>query len=132
MRRKILKKLAVAIAAVIAFIALALHLLGLYWSGAFNRFMPREIARYESPDGQYVLEFDQLGDPDWPFGPTDIRLTLQDAAGKKLDSLDTSIQDDGANASAYNIKSLAWAEDGVTVILCASEMEDMTVTLACR
>ena len=33
------------------------------WSGALNFMLPNEIATYHSPDGEYSLVFEQMGDP---------------------------------------------------------------------
>jgi hypothetical protein len=98
-------------------------------NGAFNKFDVRDIETYESPDSNYTLIFQQLGDPEWPFGTTDVRLLLKDKNQKKIDSIDTSIQDDGANAYSGNIKSEEWRNDSVIIILQASEMEDKEVKI---
>ena len=42
---------------------------GALWSGAFNFMFPQEVATYHSPDTEYSLVFEQMGDPAWPFGP---------------------------------------------------------------
>lgn len=34
-----------------------------------------------SPDGKYELLFQQIGDPEWPFGSTHARLVLRDESG---------------------------------------------------
>ena len=34
-----------------------------------------------SPDGKYELLFQQIGDPEWPFGATHARLVLRDESG---------------------------------------------------
>ena len=93
---------------------------------------PREIATYQSPDGEYTLVFEQLGEPGFPFGPADVRLTLKNEKGRRVDRVSTSIYEDGANASEYNIQSISWGEDGVTVVLKASEMKNKRVVLLYR
>lgn len=102
----------------------------LWWNGAFNKFIVREIVSYE--ENGYTLIFQQLGDPQWPFGSTDVRLILKNQQGKVLNKYDTSIQDDGANAGERNIASVEWFEDKVIVILCASEMKDKEITLSLK
>ena len=101
-----------------------------FWNGAFNFMLPKEIATYNSPDGEYSLVFEQMGDPAWPFGSTDVRLTLKDYNGKIIERVSTQIQDDGANAREYNIASISWNEDAVIVVLRASEMKDKEVSIA--
>ena len=94
----------VKIVLIIVSIAVALLIgawlfIGAIWSGAFNFLLPNEIATYHSPDGEYSLVFEQMGDPGWPFSPTDVRLTLKNHDGKIIERVSTQVFDDGANAS---------------------------------
>ena len=100
-----------------------------FWNGTFNFMFPKEIATYNSPDGEYSLVFEQMGDPVWPFGPTDVRLTLKEYNGKIIERVSTQIQDDGANASEHNVVSVSWNNDAVVVILRGSEMQDKEVAI---
>ena len=100
----------------------------LWWNGAFDKFIVREIVSYE--ENGYTLIFQQLGDPQWPFGSTEVRLILKNQQGKIINKYDTSIQDDGANAGERKIASVEWFEDWVIVILCASEMEDREIIIS--
>ncbi|MBP3313482.1 MAG: hypothetical protein J6K84_02360 [Oscillospiraceae bacterium] len=102
---------------------------GALWNGAFNLIQPKEIKTYHGPEGKYSLVFEQMGDPQWPFGPTDVRLTLKDHNGKIIERVSTQLFDDGANAGEHNIASISWDDDVVTVVLRASEMEDKKVSL---
>ena len=115
---------------VVALIIGAWLFIGALWSGAFNFMLPEEIATYHSPDGEYSLVFEQIGDPVWPFGPTDVRLTLKDNNGKIIERVSTRINDDGTNASKNNIASISWNDDEVVVVLRASEMKDKEVSIA--
>lgn len=99
------------------------------WNGAFNFMLLNEIATYNSPNGEYSLIFEQMGDPEWPFGSTDVRLTLKNNGGKIIERVSTQISNDGANASEYNINSIDWNEDSVIIVLQASEMEDKEVSI---
>ena len=104
------------------------------WNGAFDFMLPseivlREITSYTSPDGEYSLVFEQVGDPDWPFGSTEIRLTLKNGDGEIVERVSASLHDDGANASEHNVVSVRWDDKGVTVVLRASEMEDKEVVI---
>ncbi len=101
-----------------------------FWNGTFNFMLPKEIATYNSPDGEYSLVFEQMGDPQWPFGPTDVRLTLKNHDGQIIERVSTQLRDDGANASEHNIASISWNDDAVIVILRASEMKDKEVSIA--
>ena len=91
--------------------------------------LPKEIATYQSPDGEYSLVFEQMGDPAWPFGPTNVRLTLKDNNGKIIERVSTQLNDDGTNASKNNIASISWNDDEVVVVLRASEMKDKEVAI---
>ena len=104
--------------------------IGALWGGAFNFMLPKEIVTYNSPDGEYSLIFEQMGDPQWPFGPTDVRLTLKNHDGKIIERVSTQLSDDGANASEHNIASVFWNDDAVIVVLRASEMNDKEVSIA--
>ncbi|MBR5524978.1 MAG: hypothetical protein IKU51_06905 [Clostridia bacterium] len=104
------------------------------WNGAFDFMLPseivsREIASYTSPDGEYSLVFEQVGDPDWPFGSTEIRLTLKNGDGEIVERVSASLHDDGANAGEHNVASVQWDDEGVTVVLRASEMENKEVVI---
>ena len=115
---------------VVALIIGAWLFIGALWNGAFNFMLPEEIATYNSPDGEYSLVFEQMGDPGWPFGPTDVRLTLKNHDGKIIERVSTQVFNDGANASEYNIASISWNDDAVIVILRGAEMEDKEVSIA--
>ena len=95
--------LSVALAVIIG----AYLFIGALWSGTFNFLQPKEIVTYSSPDGEYSLVFEQMGDPEWPFGPTDVRLTLKIHDGKIIERVSTQLSDDGANASEHNIASIS-------------------------
>ena len=99
----------------------------LWWNGAFDKFIVREIVSYE--ENGYTLIFQQLGDPQWPFGSTEVRLILKNQQGKVISKYDTSIQDDGANAGERNIASVEWLSDKVIVVLQASEMQDREIVI---
>ncbi len=115
--------------AVFALLAAAVIVFVLWWSGDLNGLFVKEVAVFESPGGSCSLVFQQLGEPDWPFGQTDVRLTLKDENNRTLNRVDTAIQDDGGNASAGNVKSVEWTDDCVIVILQASEMTDEEVII---
>ena len=105
-------------------------LIGALWTGAFNFLFPKEIATYYSPDGEYSLVFEQMGDPQWPFGPADVRLTLKNHNGKTIKRVSTQVFNDGGSASEHNIASVSWNDDAVIVVLSACEMEDKEVSIA--
>lgn len=99
----------------------------LWWNGAFNKFDVRDIVSYE--ENGYTLTFQQLGEPQWSFGSTDVRLLLKDQQGKIIKKYDTSISDDGVDAGEHNVASVEWFDDKVVVVLQASEMEDREIII---
>lgn len=103
---------------------------GALWTGAFNFMFPEEIATYHSPNGEYSLVFEQMGDPAWPFGPADVRLTLRNHTGKIIERVSAQVFNDGGSASKDNIASIAWNDDAVIIVLSACEMEDKEVSIA--
>ena len=115
---------------IVAFIIGGYLLIAALWNGSFNFMLPNEIATYNSPDGEYSLVFEQMGDPGWPFGPTDVRLTLKNHDGKIIERVSTQVFNDGANASEYNIASISWNDGAVIIVLRASEMKDKEVSIA--
>ncbi len=88
-----------------------------------------DVASFESPDGSFRLQFQQIGEPVWSFGKTNVRLILRDRKGNELDRIDTSVQNDGGGAYADNVRSVEWADGSVTVTLCAMEMRDQSYVL---
>ena len=85
---------------------------------------------YHSPDTEYSLVFEQMGDPAWPFGPTDVRLTLKNHNGKVVERISTYLYNDGGGADESNVVSVSWEDDAVIVTLRASEMKDKEISLA--
>lgn len=120
----------IILAVAVAFIFGAFLFVGALWNGTFNFLLPKEIATYQSPDGEYSLVFEQMGDPAWPFGPTDVRLTLKTNKGKIIKRVSAQLNDDGTNASENNIASVSWNDDAVVIILRASEMKDKEVVIS--
>ena len=117
------KVVSIVLAVILALIVFV-GLFDIWWNGGFNASSPREIATYTSPDGEYILVFEQLGDAVWPFGPADIRLTLETSKGVYIDKIDAKVYNVGGNAYPRHIKSIQWDEDTVTVILDRVEQRD--------
>ena len=99
------------------------------WHGVFDSKEIKEIATYNSSDGEYSLVFEQIGDPQWPFGPAEVRFTLKNSNGKIIKRVFTQIHDDGSSAREYHIKSISWNDDAVVVTLQGSEMQDKEVSI---
>ena len=119
----------IIVSVVIVLIISAWLFVGALWTGAFNFMFPEEIATYRSPNGEYSLVFEQMGDPAWPFGPADVRLTLKNHTGKIIERVSAQVFNDGGSASKDNIASIAWNDDAVIIVLSACEMEDKEVSI---
>lgn len=117
------------VSVVIVLIISAWLFVGALWTGAFNFMFPEEVATYHSPNGEYSLVFEQMGDPAWPFGPADVRLTLKNHTGKIIECVSAQVFNDGGSASKNNIASIAWNDDAVIIVLSACEMEDKEVSI---
>ena len=118
------------VSVVIVLIISAWLFVGALWTGAFNFMFPEEVATYHSPNGEYSLVFEQMGDPAWPFGPADVRLTLKNHTGKIIERVSAQVFNNGGSASKDNIASIAWNDDAVIIVLSACEMEDKEVSIA--
>ena len=123
------KVLLVIVSAAVVLLIAAWLFVGALWSGVFNFLFPKEIATYRSPDGAYSLVFEQMGDPAWPFGPADVRLTLENRSGKRIGRISTQVFNDGGSAGEWNIRSVSWGDETVSVVLRGAEMEDKEITL---
>ena len=124
------KFILIIVSITVALIIGAWLFIGALWCGAFNFIFPNEIATYHSPDGEYSLVFEQMGDPAWPFGPADVRLTLKNHSDKMIERVSTQVFNDGGSASEWNIAAISWNDDTVVVILRAAEMEDKEISIA--
>ena len=81
-------------------------------------------ARYcsSSQDGRYVLLFQQVGDPDWPFGHTHARLVLKDESGT-ITKYHFDVANDGANVHSDSWQ-VTWKENCVEVVISGEEQND--------
>ncbi len=114
---KPVKIVLITLAIALVFIYGAYILIRAIGASAFNSMDPREIITYQSPDGEYSLVFEQIGDPVWSFGPVEVRLTLQTHNGRIIKQVSTQVHNDGSDADEYNVPSVSWKEDAVLVIL---------------
>ena len=81
-------------------------------------------ARYcsSSQDGRYVLLFQQVGDPDWPFGHTHARLVLKDESGT-ITKYHFDVANDGGNVHSDSWQ-VTWKENCVEVVISGEEQND--------
>lgn len=75
-----------------------------------------------SPDGTYELYFQQIGEPDWPFGYTHACLVLK-TGRKTIGKYMFDIANDGANMSANDWK-VTWNRTRVSAVVSGQEQSD--------
>lgn len=75
-----------------------------------------------SPHGKAELTICQVGEPAWPFGPTDCRFDLY-VDNKRVVKYPFSIHNDGVPASENNF-CITWYEDHVQILVSAEEQFD--------
>lgn len=80
-----------------------------------------------SPGGEAKLTVFQVGEPAWPFGPTDCRFDLT-VENTRVVKYPFSIHEDGAPASAGNF-TVTWKQDHVEILVTASEQYAQTYIL---
>lgn len=106
-----------------ALLALIILILLLYGIFIYNtRYKITEINFAVSPDGLYVLIFQAVGEPDWPFGPSRARITLKDGK-KEICHRDFIVLNDGATLHADNWHT-TWQADRVIVTISGKEQKD--------
>ncbi|MBE6718022.1 MAG: hypothetical protein E7574_02030 [Ruminococcaceae bacterium] len=127
--KKTIKIIAIIIASLVALYLLWLGFFLLSLRGTFDVFNRKEISTYTNPDTHYVVVFEQIGDPDWPFGSTTVQLTLKNSKGKKIDRIETRIANDGKQTTERNVKDVSWKDNEVIITLTAEEMSDYDVVL---
>lgn len=80
------------------------------------------------PDGCYTVVFQAVGQPEWSFGSTLVRVLLLNDTGAVVETLDASIRDDGAVANDSQI-AMDWLENAVEITLMGSEQPDVVYVL---
>ncbi len=107
------------------FTMMGIVLLGSLWHKTHNE--ATVVDTVQSPDGNYELLLQSVGEPYFPFGDTPGRLILQN--GKTVVAkTDFEIANDGASFSA-RAWSVTWYDDHVEVVLSGEEQLDELVTL---
>ena len=94
-------------------------------AGSFTyttRYKIHEVAYSTCQDGRYVLLFQQVGDPDWPFGHTHARIVLKDESGT-ITKYHFDVANDGANVHSDSWQ-VTWKEDCVEVAISGEEQND--------
>ena len=82
-----------------------------------------DVTEFVNEENKYKIIFQAVGEPEWPFGRTKVKVTLVNSYNMKIKSFKEYIRDDGATASKYNI-DVNWKDNYVEVILKGSEQKD--------
>lgn len=82
-----------------------------------------DVAEFVNEKNKYKIIFQAVGEPEFPFGRTKVKVTLVNSNNIKVKSFKKYISDDGATASKSNI-AVNWKENYVEVILKGSEQKD--------
>ena len=81
----------------------------------------------ESPDGTHELHFQQIGEPDWPFGSTHARLALENN-GKTVATCSFDIANDGKNLGPENWEA-TWTNNPASATIFGEEQNDFRYNL---
>ncbi len=120
--KRFFKGLGIVIAALLVLFAIALSLF-IYET----EYKITELDRSVSPDGGYTLLLESIGDPDFPFGLTHIRLVLKD--GQRIIAQQTlNIANDGGQLLESDW-STEWEDDCVVVTVRGQEQADTVCTI---
>ena len=82
-----------------------------------------DVAEFVNEENKYKVIFQAVGEPEWPFGRTKVKVTLVNDKNKKIKAGKEYISDDGAVAREENI-DVNWYANYVEVILKGGEQED--------
>lgn len=88
-----------------------------------TKFKITDVTEFVNEENKYKIIFQAVGEPEWPFGRTKVKVTLVNSYNMKIKSFKEYIRDDGATASKYNI-DVNWKDNYVEVILKGSEQKD--------
>ena len=92
-----------------------------------TKYKIHEIDSSVSPIGSYELKFQQVGDPDFPFGHTHVRLLLKD--GKQTVSKHRfDVANDGGNMN-LGLWNVTWKDGFVEAVISGEEQQDYQVML---
>ena len=103
----------------------AINIMIIVLAGSFiyvTRYKIHEVDYSTSQDGKYVLLFQQVGDPDWPFGHTHARLLLKDESGM-IAKYSFDVANDGANVHSDSWH-VSWKDTCVEAVISGDEQND--------
>lgn len=80
-----------------------------------------------SSDGKFELLFQQIGDPDFPFGYTHTRLVLKEGS-ETIAKYSFDVANDGGNVSSKSWQ-VTWRENCVEAVISGEEQNDIQYIL---
>lgn len=92
-----------------------------------TRYRITDIDSTVSPDGEYELRYQNVGEPDFPFGYAHARLVLR-RGRKTIVERSFDVANDGA-APAAEQWAADWKDDRVEVVISGEEQPDHLYTL---
>lgn len=92
-----------------------------------TRYKVNDVDSSVSSDGKFELLFQQIGDPDFPFGFTHTRLVLKDESGT-ISTYSFDVANDGGNVSCRSWQ-VTWRENCVEVVISGEEQNDIQYIL---
>lgn len=99
-----------------------LTLVGGFTLAYMFEFARTTIAEFENEATEYGVTFQEVGSA-FLFGPSDVRVVLEDEAGRNVAVVEDAIMNDGGALDAGNI-TVEWTDAGALVTLHGSEQED--------
>ena len=81
----------------------------------------------KSPDEQYSIVFQSVGEAKWPFGPSRAKVTLKNG-NRTVETFHEDIYDDGGQFRPENY-SVEWMNYGVVITFMGCEQSDKEVEL---
>ncbi len=109
--------------AILTFVCIAL-----LWSADFD-FPATEILRETSSDDAYEVVVEQLGEPEWPFGPVTARITVRNQKnGKRIARFKEEVMNDGAPLYPSQF-TVNWQADRVLIFIDPAESECIAHTI---
>lgn len=125
-----LKKILWVVCALVLFAMLAALILPILGVGLFvyaEFFEVTPVCSEVSPDQHYTVYLDEIGSPQWPFGPVKARLTVKDPGGKVIDRCTFWLNNDGGCVYDFNLKATLWYPDRVEIVMHGADDRENTV-----
>lgn len=114
---------------ILYFIGLICAIALIFWMSIsyITNYKKAKVDTSNSPNGQYELVLQAVGEPDWPFGSASGQLVLKEGKDK-VSETDFELHNDGGSISS-SCWEVTWYEDYVEVILSGEEQFDEQVIL---